>query len=91
MSLKEPWTVYIIETESGKLYTGITTDIDRRFKEHLEKKRGAKFFSVSAPKKILFQETHSNRSKASIRESEIKRLTRRQKLDLINLFDYSIK
>jgi putative endonuclease len=84
MSLKESWTVYIVETESGKLYTGITTDLDRRFKEHLEKKRGAKFFSISAPKQILFQENHSNRSEASIREAEIKRMSRPQKLALIN-------
>lgn len=84
MSMKKSWIVYIVETESGKLYTGITTDLDRRFKEHLEKKRGAKFFSISAPKQILFQENHSSRSEASIREAEIKRMTRPQKLALIN-------
>lgn len=84
MASKEFWTVYIVETESGKLYTGITTDLDRRFKEHLEKKRGAKFFSISAPKRILFQENHFNRSEASIREAKIKRMSRSQKLALIN-------
>ena len=87
MSVKESWTVYIVETESGKLYTGITTDLDRRFKEHLEKKRGAKFFSISAPKRILLQENHSSRSEASIREAEIKRMSRPQKLALINSSD----
>ncbi len=84
MSSKICWVVYIIETESGKLYTGITTDLNRRFQEHSEKKRGAKFFSVSAPKRILFRENHSSRSEASIREAEIKRMKRSQKLELIS-------
>ncbi len=84
MSTKDRWIVYIVETESGKLYTGITTDLDRRFQEHLEKKRGAKFFSISAPKEILFQEIHPNRSEASAREAAIKKMSRTEKLELIS-------
>lgn len=77
------WTVYIVETETGLLYTGITTDLKRRFEEHAGKKRGAKFFSISSPKQILFQEDHPNRSEASSREAQIKRMSRHEKLTLI--------
>jgi putative endonuclease len=77
------WTVYIVETEAGFLYTGITTDLKRRFQEHAGKKRGAKFFLISSPKKILFQENHPNRSEASSREAQIKKMSRLEKLALI--------
>lgn len=77
------WFVYIIQTESGKLYTGITTDLERRFSEHKSQRLGAKFFHTTSPSKIVFSETFSNRSQASKRESEIKKMTRQEKLFLI--------
>ena len=80
----DQWEVYIIQTTSSKLYTGITNDLDRRFKEHLTGKgRGARFFRFSAPEKLLFRERHPNRSSASKREAEIKKMSRKQKLALI--------
>ncbi len=78
-----PWTVYIIQTESGKLYTGITKDLERRFQEHQQRQKGARFFHISQPKKILFIESHIDRSSASKRESQIKKMSRREKLILI--------
>ena len=78
------WEVYIIEAESGKLYTGISNDLEKRYKNHLEGKTGAKFFHFSSPKQILFREPHPNRSEASKREIEIKKMSRQQKLDLIS-------
>jgi len=80
---KKSWTVYIIQTDNGKLYTGITTDLKRRFLEHKESKRGAKFFKISGPKKIVYKECQPSRSKASKREAEIKKMKREQKLRLI--------
>lgn len=79
------WTVYIIQAESGKLYTGITKDLTRRFEEHRSgrKGRGARFFGTSLPEKVVYQEICANRSEASKRESAIKRLTREQKLALV--------
>lgn len=76
-----PWWVYMVETGSGKLYTGITTDIERRFAEHsgAAGKKGAKFFRSDKPKKIVFQEASKNRSEASKREAGIKKLSRREK------------
>lgn len=77
------WKVYIIRAENGNLYTGITTDLSRRFKEHLCGKKGASFFNFSNPEIILFQEDHPCRSTASKREWEIKKMSRKQKLELI--------
>ncbi len=79
------WFLYIVETEDGKLYTGITTDVERRFKEHCENKKGAKFFRSSAAKKIVYSEKLANRSEASKREAEVKKLSRSAKLELISL------
>ena len=76
------WTVYIIQTKSGKLYTGITKDLDRRFAEHQNKSKGARFFNISSPEKIVYRESHISRSEAAKREIKIKKMTRRQKLDL---------
>ncbi|MGY8867573.1 MAG: GIY-YIG nuclease family protein [Methylophagaceae bacterium] len=84
MSLNEKkWFVYITEAENGYLYTGITTDLARRFSEHQTKQAGAKFFNISPPKKIVFHEPHSNRSSASKREASIKKLSRKEKIALI--------
>lgn len=78
------WELYIIQTKSKKLYTGITTDLDRRLKDHRSGKRGARFFRFSDPEKVLFREAHPNRSKATKRELEIKKMSRKEKLVLIN-------
>lgn len=81
---EEPsWEVYIIKTKSGKLYTGITSDMKRRFVEHKKSSKGAKFFHFSKPEKIVFREEHPNRSSATKREIAIKAMSRAEKLSLI--------
>ena len=80
---KSDWFVYMIEAENGNLYTGITTDLARRFSEHQSKQGGAKFFHSSAAKQMVFQEPHPDRSSASKREIAIKKLSRKAKIDLI--------
>ncbi len=82
----DEWTVYIIKTESGKFYTGITKDIKRRFSNHKQQKGGARFFRISEPSEIVFQEFHPNRSEATKREMEIKKMSRQEKIDLIASF-----
>ena len=77
------WDVYIVETENGKLYTGITTDLDRRFGEHRASPRGAKFFRFSSPIRIVFREVHADRAGATSRERQIKRMSRTEKLRLV--------
>jgi len=83
MSGKKKWEVYIIETESGTFYTGITTDIERRFREHSGRRRGASFFNFSEPYRIVHREKCRDRSSATIREIEIKKMKRSDKLALI--------
>lgn len=78
------WVVYVIQTASGKLYTGITNDLQRRFDQHQSQRGGARFFHFSTPEKVVYREAHPNRSEASKRESAIKKLRREEKLDLIH-------
>ena len=78
------WQVYIVETERGALYTGITTSVQRRLAEHArERGRGARFFRLGAPARLRYLEPVADRSEALRREAEIKRLGRRGKLALI--------
>jgi len=77
------WFVYIVEAENGNFYTGITTDLARRFSQHKSKQGGARFFHTSAAKKMVYQESQPNRSAASKREAAIKKLSRQAKIDLI--------
>lgn len=74
--------VYIIECKDGTLYTGITTDVQRRFKEHSLGKGGA-YTRSKKVKKVLYIEKLKTRSRALKREYEIKNLNRKEKLNLI--------
>ena len=76
------WFVYIIEASNKTLYTGITTDLERRFKQHASG-TGAKYFKGRTPVKIVYTENAADRSVASIREAKIKKLTRFEKQTLI--------
>jgi putative endonuclease len=80
---EKEWKVYIIKTESGKLYTGITKDIERRFTEHSGTRKGARFFGFSQPEEVVFREENHTRSSATKREIEIKKMTRKQKEGLV--------
>ncbi len=75
--------VYLIECKDGSIYTGITTDVRRRFKEH-SSGRGGAYTRVRKAKKILYTEKCKNRSAALKRESEIKSWRRDKKINLIN-------
>ncbi len=77
------WSVYIIEASDESLYTGISTDPERRFTEHAQGRKGARYFGGRAPERIVYREDGHDRSSASRREAEIKRLSRVQKQQLI--------
>ncbi len=79
----QKWFVYIIETKKKRFYTGITTDLERRFQEHQSGVKGAKFFRSDVACRIVFSEPHEDRSSASKREAAIKKMTRIQKEKLI--------
>ena len=79
----DSWSLYIIEASDASLYTGITTDIERRFDEHSQGPRGARYFNGRKPLRIVYREEGHSRSSASRREAEIKRLSRAEKQHLI--------
>ena len=76
------WQVYIILCSDQSLYTGITNDMARRLAQH-QAGEGAKYFRGRRPLKVVYLEGDHDRSSASRREAEIKRLSRAQKLRLI--------
>ena len=76
------WQVYIIVCTDNSLYTGITTDIERRFSEHAGA-LGAKYFRGRRPGEVVYLEGGHTRSSASKREAAIKKLLRADKLRLI--------
>jgi len=74
--------VYILECSDGSLYTGIATDVERRFAEHAAGK-GSKYVHARGAKRIAYTEEAPSRNEALKREAFIKTLTRAQKLCLI--------
>ncbi|MDO8594262.1 MAG: GIY-YIG nuclease family protein [bacterium] len=74
--------VYLLQCKDGTIYTGITTDVERRVSEHKEGK-GGHYTRAKGVKRLLYQEKHPDRSSASKREAEIKSWTRAEKLKLI--------
>jgi putative endonuclease len=75
--------VYILQCSDQTLYTGITTDLDRRIKEHNNSKLGAKYTKIRRPVKLIYSEEFINRSEASREESRIKKLSRSEKFDFL--------
>lgn len=80
---KQPWFVYMIQTASGTLYTGVAIDVKKRIKEHSEGAKGAKYLRGKGPLEIVYQERLSSKSAALKREYEIKQFTKKQKEALI--------
>jgi len=80
--------VYILECSDQTLYTGITTNIDRRIKEHNNSKLGAKYTKVRRPVILVYSKEFMNRSEAAKEEFQIKKLSRQQKLDLLLSIKY---
>jgi putative endonuclease len=76
------WSVYIILCSDDSLYTGISTDVVRRYSQHTVQ-QGAKYFRGRLPKQLVYTEVGHTRSSASQRECAIKKLSRIQKLQLI--------
>ena len=77
------WQVYIILCTDNSLYTGITNNVARRFNQHAER-RGAKYFRGRQPKQLVYVETGHDRSSAGKREVFIKKMSRFEKLQLLN-------
>ena len=80
--MEQNWNVYILRCGDGSLYTGISTDVQRRLAEHRSGK-GAKYTRSRGPLELVYQEECSDKSAALKRELEIKALPRAEKLKLI--------
>ncbi len=78
------YIVYIVKCSDSTLYTGITSEMDRRIKEHNFSDKGAKYTRVRRPVELVYTEEYPSRSLASKREYEIKKhMSREDKLKLI--------
>lgn len=77
------WSVYIIRCSDDSLYTGISNDVARRMRQHAGK-GGAKYFRGRRPQMLVYREDGHDRSSASQREAEIKKLRRPAKQSLID-------
>ena len=75
------WYVYIVACRDGSLYTGITTDLDKRIAAH-NAGTGAKYTAARRPVRLCYHEPSPSRSTASQREITIKKLDRAGKLAL---------
>lgn len=74
--------VYILRCSDNTLYTGITNDLDRRVAMH-NKGTGAKYTRSRGPVHVVYMERCADQSAALQREAAIKKLTRNEKLELI--------
>ena len=79
-----PYYVYLVLCADNTLYTGITTDLERRVDEHNNSnEKGAKYTRARRPVKLVYSEEYENRSEASKREYLIKKMRRKDKVSLI--------
>lgn len=76
--MEHTWYLYMLLCKDGSLYTGITTDVEKRFEAHSAGK-GAKYTRGRGPLELVYRETCGDHSAALKRELEVKRLTRQQK------------
>ncbi|WP_054668905.1 GIY-YIG nuclease family protein [Lentilactobacillus senioris] len=74
--------MYVIECLDGSLYTGYSTDVLRRFKQHASGK-GAKYTKAHPPKRLIYYEQFDNQHAALHAEAEFKKKSRKQKLTYI--------
>lgn len=76
------WYVYMLLCQNGAIYTGVTDNIERRFKEHAQGK-GGHYTNYNRPKEFLYKELFEDRLDAEGREQQIKRWSKVKKLALI--------
>lgn len=80
------WHLYMIRTRNGSLYTGIATDVSRRFAEHqAQGGKCAKYLRGRDPLELVFARPIGNRALAQSAEHSVKRLSKRRKEALVRL------
>ncbi len=83
------WYVYVLRCNDGSLYTGITTDPQRRMQEHNHSSKGARYTRARRPVELVYVETVECRAAACKREYRIKQMTAGDKLALISAARFS--
>ena len=79
------WHVYILKCADNTLYTGITTDLERRLKEHnAGKVKASKYTRSRLPVKLVYREKFATKASALKREYRIKLMAKPEKLSLIS-------
>ena len=79
------WFLYLIRCRNGRLYTGITTDVERRFEEHEGgDKKGSKYLRGKAPLKLVMKKRVGDRSMALKIEAKVKKLSKVEKELLVD-------
>ena len=81
--LETVWFVYIVRCSDGTLYTGVTTDADKRVAEH-NRSQGARYTRSRQPVELVYLEPAADRGAALRRESEIKRMRSAAKRRMIS-------
>ena len=85
------WFLYVVQCSDGSLYTGVTTDIERRIREHNGSKRGAKYTRGRRPVKLIYVKDCRDRFEALREERKFKSLSRKEKLKIIEKSAEEIK
>jgi putative endonuclease len=83
------WYLYILECADGSYYSGITTDPERRLREHNGEGPGAKYTRARRPVKLVYKKKMKDRSSAAREEWRIKQLSRREKDELVDSYQKS--
>lgn len=76
------WHLYLIECIDGSCYTGVTTDVERRFEQHM-KGEGARYTRSRKPLRLLASRPVGTRSEALKAELAVKRLPKEEKLSAV--------
>ncbi|MAD92125.1 MAG: endonuclease [Gammaproteobacteria bacterium] len=82
--INKSYSVYILQCSDRSYYTGISTDVNRRIREHEKGNRGAKYLKGRGPLQLVFSKIVGNRSEALNLELLIKKLSHKEKKLLIN-------
>ena len=80
---QDTWSLYILKCSDGSFYTGITNDLERRFKMH-QAGKASRYTRSHGPVEMLYSETCGDRSSALIRECEVKEWPRKKKEAMIS-------
>ena len=77
---------YMLRCADDTIYVGATNDLAKRLREHNHAKSGAHYTKIRRPVVLAYSEAHRTLGKARAREAELKRLTRAEKLEMIQYF-----